>query len=156
VLLPARGGSGNVRVLEEEGNCIVCLEMRADELMRRLISGEPTNYSVVRTGLEPLQVRAPHLLRVGPGAPLSSWSALSTLNCIIDRSCKYSLLVPIKGHLDTHTHNRRISIHLITSILRHYHTAPQAVRRVLSASCNPATWFMLVYTWMAFGPSINA
>jgi hypothetical protein len=40
--------------LEEEGNCIVCLEMRADELMRRLISGELTNYSVVRTSPEPL------------------------------------------------------------------------------------------------------
>jgi hypothetical protein len=45
----------NVTVLEEEGNCIVCLEMRADELMRRLISGELTNYSVVRTSPEPLQ-----------------------------------------------------------------------------------------------------
>jgi hypothetical protein len=46
-----------VAVLEEEGNCIVCLEMRADELMRRLISGELTNYSVVRTSPEPLQIR---------------------------------------------------------------------------------------------------
>jgi hypothetical protein len=45
----------DVRVLEEEGNCIVCLEMRADVLIRRLISGELTNYSVVRTSLEPLQ-----------------------------------------------------------------------------------------------------
>jgi hypothetical protein len=44
----------NVRVFEEEGNCIVCLEMRADELMRRLISGELTIYSVVRTSPEPL------------------------------------------------------------------------------------------------------
>jgi hypothetical protein len=43
-----------VTVLEEEGNCIVCLEMRAHELMRRLISGELTNYSVVRTSPEPL------------------------------------------------------------------------------------------------------
>jgi hypothetical protein len=46
-----------VRVFEEEGNCIVCLEMRADKLMRRLISGELTNYSVVRTSLESLHVR---------------------------------------------------------------------------------------------------
>jgi hypothetical protein len=45
----------DVAVFEEEGNCIVCLEMRADELMRRLISGELTNYSVVRTSPEPLQ-----------------------------------------------------------------------------------------------------
>jgi hypothetical protein len=43
-----------VRVLEEEGDCIVCLEMRADELMRRLISGELTNYRVVRTRPKPL------------------------------------------------------------------------------------------------------
>jgi hypothetical protein len=32
------------------------LEMRADELIRRLISGKLTNYSVVRTSLEPLHV----------------------------------------------------------------------------------------------------
>jgi hypothetical protein len=44
----------SVTVFEEEGNCIVCLEMRADELMRRLISGELTIYSVVRTSPEPL------------------------------------------------------------------------------------------------------
>jgi hypothetical protein len=44
----------SVTVFEEEGDCIVCLEMRADELMRRLISGELTNYSVVRTSPEPL------------------------------------------------------------------------------------------------------
>jgi hypothetical protein len=31
--------------------------MRADELIRRLISGELTNYSVVRTSLEPLHNR---------------------------------------------------------------------------------------------------
>jgi hypothetical protein len=43
-----------VTVFEEEESCIVCLEMRADELMRRLISGELTNYSVVRTSPEPL------------------------------------------------------------------------------------------------------
>jgi hypothetical protein len=43
-----------VRIFEEEGNCIVCLEMRADELMRHLISGELTNYRVVRTSPEPL------------------------------------------------------------------------------------------------------
>jgi hypothetical protein len=48
----------SVRVFGEEGNCIVCLEMRADELMRRLISGELTNYSVVRT--------SPELLQKGP------------------------------------------------------------------------------------------
>jgi hypothetical protein len=44
-----------VRVFEEKGDCIVCLEIRADKLMRRLISGELTNYSVVRTSPEPLQ-----------------------------------------------------------------------------------------------------
>jgi hypothetical protein len=40
--------------------------MRADELMRRLISGELTNYSVVRTSLEPLQQHcfSPHLLEL--------------------------------------------------------------------------------------------
>jgi hypothetical protein len=43
-----------VTVFEEEANCTVCLEIRADELMRRLISGELTNYSVVRTSPEPL------------------------------------------------------------------------------------------------------
>jgi hypothetical protein len=43
-----------VRVFEEEGNCIVCLEMRAEELMRHLISGELTNYKVVRTSPVPL------------------------------------------------------------------------------------------------------
>jgi hypothetical protein len=42
-------------VFEEEGDCIVCLEMRADELMRRLISGELTNYRVVLTSPDPLQ-----------------------------------------------------------------------------------------------------
>jgi hypothetical protein len=37
--------------------------MRADELMRRLISGELTNYGVVRTSPEPLQiVRATYTL----------------------------------------------------------------------------------------------
>jgi hypothetical protein len=45
----------SVTVFEEEGNCIVCLEMRADELMRRLISGELTNYSAVITSPELLQ-----------------------------------------------------------------------------------------------------
>jgi hypothetical protein len=53
-----REGMVSVRVSSEEGNCIVCLEMRADELMRRLISGELTNYSVVRTSPEPLQLGA--------------------------------------------------------------------------------------------------
>jgi hypothetical protein len=43
-----------VTVFEEEGNCIVCLEMRADELMRRLIWSELTNYGVVRTSPESL------------------------------------------------------------------------------------------------------
>jgi hypothetical protein len=43
-----------VTVFEEEGDCIVCLEIRADELIRRLILGKLTNYSVVRTSLEPL------------------------------------------------------------------------------------------------------
>jgi hypothetical protein len=41
-----------VTVFEEEASCIVCLEMRADELIRRLILGELTNYSVVRTSPE--------------------------------------------------------------------------------------------------------
>jgi hypothetical protein len=41
-----------VTVFEEEASCIVCLEIEADELIRRLISGELTNYSVVRTSLE--------------------------------------------------------------------------------------------------------
>jgi hypothetical protein len=44
-----------VTVLKEEWDCIVCLEMRADELMRHLISGKLTNYRVVRTSPEPLQ-----------------------------------------------------------------------------------------------------
>jgi hypothetical protein len=43
-----------VRVSWEERPCIVCLEMRADELVRRLISGELTNYRVLRTSKEPL------------------------------------------------------------------------------------------------------
>jgi hypothetical protein len=42
----------DVRVSSKEGNCIVCLEIRADELIRRLILGKLTNYSVVRTSLE--------------------------------------------------------------------------------------------------------
>jgi hypothetical protein len=45
---------GDCKGMEEEGDCIVCLEMRADELMRRLISGELTNYRVVCTRLKPL------------------------------------------------------------------------------------------------------
>ena len=48
-----------VRVFEEEGDCILCLEIRADELMRRLISGELTKYRVVRTSPEPLQIYLP-------------------------------------------------------------------------------------------------
>jgi hypothetical protein len=47
----------SVTVFEQEGNCVVCPEMRADELMRHLISGELTNYRVVRTIAEPLQKR---------------------------------------------------------------------------------------------------
>jgi hypothetical protein len=43
-----------VTVSEEEGDCNVCLEMRADKLMRRLISGELTDYRVVRTSPKPL------------------------------------------------------------------------------------------------------
>jgi hypothetical protein len=38
-----------VTVFEEEENCIVCLEMRADRPMRHLILGELTNYEVVCT-----------------------------------------------------------------------------------------------------------
>jgi hypothetical protein len=49
--------SSSVRVSKEEGDCIVCLEMRADELMRHLISGELTNYRVVRTSPEPLHLQ---------------------------------------------------------------------------------------------------
>ena len=56
-------GIDDVRVFEEEGDCIICLEMRADELMRRLISGELTNYRVVRTSLEPLQMNWPIMLK---------------------------------------------------------------------------------------------
>jgi hypothetical protein len=44
-----------VRVFEEEGDCIVCLEIRADKLIRHLISGELANYKVVRTSPKPLQ-----------------------------------------------------------------------------------------------------
>jgi hypothetical protein len=39
-----------------KGDCIVCLEMRAGKLIRRLISGELTNYEVVQTSPEPLHV----------------------------------------------------------------------------------------------------
>jgi hypothetical protein len=49
-----RQGFYTVTVSKEEGDCILCLEMRADELMRHLISGELTNYRVVRTSPEPL------------------------------------------------------------------------------------------------------
>jgi hypothetical protein len=48
-------GAVSVTVFEEEGNCIVFLEMRVDELMRHLISGELTNYRAVHTSPEPLQ-----------------------------------------------------------------------------------------------------
>jgi hypothetical protein len=43
-----------VTVFWEERDCIVCLEMRADELMRHLISGELANYRIVRTSPKPL------------------------------------------------------------------------------------------------------
>jgi hypothetical protein len=43
-----------VTVFEEEASCFVCLEIRVDKLMRRLILGELSNYSVLRTSLEPL------------------------------------------------------------------------------------------------------
>jgi hypothetical protein len=43
-----------VTVSEEEGDCNVCLEMRADKRMRRLMSGELTDYRVVRTRPKPL------------------------------------------------------------------------------------------------------
>jgi hypothetical protein len=59
-LTPSNSGLAHmfsVRVSEEEGNCIVCLEIRADELMRHLIPGELTNYRVVRTNPEPLHKR---------------------------------------------------------------------------------------------------
>jgi hypothetical protein len=39
---------------------MVCLEMRAGELIRRLILGELTKYEVVRTSSEPLQQRSRH------------------------------------------------------------------------------------------------
>jgi hypothetical protein len=45
-----------LRYQEEEGDCIVCLEMRANELMRRLIPGELTDYRVVRSSPEPLHL----------------------------------------------------------------------------------------------------
>jgi hypothetical protein len=45
----------SVTVFEEDGDCIVCLEMRADELMRHLIPGELADYKIVRTNSDPLQ-----------------------------------------------------------------------------------------------------
>jgi hypothetical protein len=51
----------SVTVFGEEGNCIVCLEMRADELIRHLISGELANYRVVRTSPKPLHLPLPKL-----------------------------------------------------------------------------------------------
>jgi hypothetical protein len=54
-------------------DCIVCLEMRADELMRRLISGELANYSVVRTSPEPLHhLYLPTALQCSKFPPQSS------------------------------------------------------------------------------------
>ena len=49
--IEARGTSWSFGYLickgyREKTDCIVCLEMRADELMRRLISGELTNYKL--------------------------------------------------------------------------------------------------------------
>jgi hypothetical protein len=43
-----------VRVIGGRGTALFSLEMRAGELIRRLISGELTNYEVVRTSPEPL------------------------------------------------------------------------------------------------------
>jgi hypothetical protein len=51
----SRGDIAVVTILEGKRGCIVYLEMRTDKLMRRIISGELTNYSVVRTSPEPLQ-----------------------------------------------------------------------------------------------------
>jgi hypothetical protein len=66
-----------VTVLEEEGGCIVYLEVRADELMRHLISGELASYRVVRTSPEPLHVWMLHewqLLLIILGVPEASSS----------------------------------------------------------------------------------
>jgi hypothetical protein len=62
-------GSGliTVRVFEEEGDCIVCLEIRADELIRHLISGELANYRVVRTSPKPLHSRTAKCLLLCTG-----------------------------------------------------------------------------------------
>jgi hypothetical protein len=43
-------------VSEGERDCIDCLEMGADQLMKHLISGELANYRVVPTSPEPLQL----------------------------------------------------------------------------------------------------
>jgi hypothetical protein len=48
-----------VMAFEKEGNCIVCLEMRADKLMRHLISDELTKHRVVRTSPKSLQKQIP-------------------------------------------------------------------------------------------------
>ena len=100
-----------VTIFKEEGNCIVCLEMRADELMRRLISGELTNYSVVRTSLEPLQkttwklhmercVLSPTLiLKRIEGLDVSALPSYSYASCLtvqpsrIDTKCKQSVVM---------------------------------------------------------------
>jgi hypothetical protein len=62
-----------VTVFEEKRGCIVCLEMRADKLMRRLISGELINYSVVRTSSEPLRLSTLTTVRKHPIAD-RKWS----------------------------------------------------------------------------------
>jgi hypothetical protein len=68
-----------VTVFEEEGDCIVCLEIRADKLMRRLILGKLTIYSVVRTSLEPLHL----ILTVLQPSAKSRPSPFSLLDLII-------------------------------------------------------------------------
>jgi hypothetical protein len=65
----------NVTVLEEEGNCIVCLEMRADKPIRRLISGELTIYSVVRT--------SPELLHLDPVSAIATTDLLVTAPFVV-------------------------------------------------------------------------
>jgi hypothetical protein len=37
-----------VTVFKEEGDCIICLGMRADKVMRHLVFGELSNYRIVR------------------------------------------------------------------------------------------------------------
>jgi hypothetical protein len=51
---PSWNRPDTVRVIGGRGTALFSLEMRAGELIRRLISGELTNYEVVRTSPEPL------------------------------------------------------------------------------------------------------